>query len=356
MDNQHLKKKLFIIGTNVVKKYNFLFPIPYFQNLIFQVKMLQGTLYTFFLLFKGSSQLLICGGYNLKADTCEVINLESPDTTCNKLTGFPTTVKRAIGGLGIKGNLVICGGEQNNIRTNNCYTLENNEWVSSDSMNSVRVDAAAVQLQDGTLLVTGGSGATIDPLNFAEILTEGRWEINIPSLPAAIYAHCMIAVNSTTVIAIGGSNGQWSSNKTFYYTFGDENWTEGPQLKNQRGYFGCGKIRKGNDSQEMSLIVAGGIGDGSYLSSVEILDGDSNEWHTGPELPFKIGFSQMVEDQNGGVVLVGGESSLGSYLDTLFQLTHGGEDAVWAKMEQRLKIGRYWHTAVLVHDKIVDCS
>jgi hypothetical protein len=45
----------------------------------------------------------------------------------------------------------------------------------------------------------------------------------------------------------------------------------------------------------MSIIVAGGY-DNTYsrLSSVEILDEGSNEWQTGPELPFGIVDSQLV--------------------------------------------------------------
>jgi hypothetical protein len=106
----------------------------------------------------------------------------------------------------------------------------------------------------------------------------------------------------------------------------------------------------------MSIIVAGGWDGSSYLSSVEILDEGSNEWQTGPELPFGIGLSQMVEDQNGGVVLIGGYSSAVVNLDTLYQLPHGGQDAVWTKMEQKLKTGRREHTAILVPDNIVECS
>ena len=105
----------------------------------------------------------------------------------------------------------------------------------------------------------------------------------------------------------------------------------------------------------MSIIVAGGW-DGSYLLSVEILDVGSNEWQTGPELPFGIYRSQMVEDQNGGVVLIGGDSQSVGTLDTLYQLPHGGQDAVWTKMEQKMKTGREQHTAFMVPDNIVDCS
>jgi hypothetical protein len=233
--------------------------------------------------------------------------------------------------------------------------LENNEWVSSASMNSVRVEAAAIQLQDGKLLVTGGHDGSAS-LNGAEMLTEEGWETNIPNLPVTIYYHCMVTVNSTTVMAIGGYQNYDYSGKTFYFTFGEESWTEGPELKNKRASHSCGKIRRNKESQEMSIIVAGGYAYGSSLSSVEILDEGSNGWQTGPELPFGIWLSQMVEDQNGGVVLIGGQSLSFDNLDTLYQLPHGGQDAVWTKMEQKMKTGRRYHTAFLVPDNIVDCS
>ncbi len=306
-------------------------------------------------MFKGFSKLLICGGSNPYTDTCKVINLASSASTCKNPPNFPAKVFAAIGGLGFKGNPIICGGWQNDARSNKCYSLENKEWVSSASMNSVRVDAAAAQLQDGKLLVTGGYVSFGSSLNSAEMLTEEGWESNLPSLPVTILGHCMFTVNSTTVMVIGGRQDGQISGKTFYFTFGEESWTEGPELKNKREGHSCGRIRRNKESQEMSIIVAGGY-DGSYLSSVEILDEGSNEWQTGPELPFGILFSQIVEDQNGGVVLIGGFSSSGETLDTLYQLPHGGQDAMWTKMEQKMNTRRENHSAFLVPDNIVDCS
>ncbi len=307
-------------------------------------------------MFKGFSKLLICGGFDPDTDTCEVINLASSASTCKDPLNFPAKVFGAIGGLGFKGNPIICGGVQNGVLSNKCYSLENNEWVSSASMKLVRVYAAAAQLKDGKLLVTGGDDGS-DFLNSSEMLTEEGWESNIPSLPVTIAYHCMVTVNSTTVMVIGGwQNGKGHSEKTFYFTFGEESWTEGPKLKNKRAAHSCGKIRRNKESQEMSIIVAGGYDGSSLLSSVEILGEDSNEWQTGPKLPFGIDGSQMVEDQNGGVVLIGGESPSVVNLDTLFQLPHGGQDAVWTKMEQKMKTGRQWHSAFLVPDNSVNCS
>ena len=283
------------------------------------------------------------------------MNLASSASTCKNPPIFPARVYDAFGGLGFKGNPILCGGDQNGTDSNKCYSLENNEWVSSASMNSIRVDAAAAKLKDGKLLVTGGYDAYYSYLSSAEMLTEEGWESNIPSLPVTIAYHCMVTLNSTTVMAIGGIQNRQFSGKTFYFTFGEESWTEGPELKNKRAAHSCGKIRRNKESQEMSIIVADGY-DGSYLSSVEILDEDSNEWQAGPELPFGIWRSQMVEDQNGGVVLIGGQLSLGDILDTLYQLPHGGQDAVWTKMEQKMKTVRREHTAFLIPDNIVDCS
>ncbi len=126
-------------------------------------------------MFKGFSTLLICGGVN--TDTCELINLASSTSTCKNPPNFPAKVFRAIGGLGCNGNPILCGGFQNGAYSNKCYSLENNEWVSSASMNSERYAAAAAQLQDGKLLETGGYYGSSPDLNSAEMLTEEGWEV-----------------------------------------------------------------------------------------------------------------------------------------------------------------------------------
>jgi hypothetical protein len=70
----------------------------------------------------------------------------------------------------------------------------------------------------------------------------------------------------------------------------------------------------------------------------------------------------MVEDPQGGVVLIGGvvfnprASPTHHIEDTLLQLPHGGKDALWREVEQKMAIGRNLHTAFLVPDNIVDCS
>jgi hypothetical protein len=332
--------------------------IPRFFSVEFAVSLYHKLTKNAITLHKGLSKLLICGGYP-NTDTCEVINLASSVSTCKNPPNFLAKVYGANGGQGFKENPIICGGSQDGADLNKCYFFKNNMWVSSASMNLVRYAAAAAQLQDGKLLVTGGFDGS-GSLNSAEMLTVEGWESNIPSLPVTIALHCIVSVNSTTVMVIGGFQNDQYSVKTFYFTLGEKSWTEGPELENKRRAHSCGKIRRNKESKEMSIIVAGGYAGGwdvsSILSSVEILDEGSNEWQTGPKLPFGIGYSEMVEDQNGGVVLIGGYSSSVDNLDTLYQLPHGGQDAVWTKMEQKMQTGRRQHTSFLVPDNIVDCS
>jgi N-acetylneuraminic acid mutarotase len=301
----------------------------------------------------GFSKILICGGFDPTIKACEVIDLQSSATICKDPPNLPATFWGGIGGLGLKEHPIICGGKQNDAISNRCYSLENNQWVSSFSMRSIRHTTAAAQFRDSKLVVTGGYNGLF--VNTAEMLTQNGWDSSVPSLPVTIWSHCMVAVNSTTVMVIGGDQKINGLGKTFYFTFGAESWIEGPELFFERLFPSCGRIRRDKDSQEMSIIYAGGE-DASIMSTVQILHAGSNEWQTGPELPFGISASQMVEDPNGGVVLIGGYSKANPNLDTLYQLPHGGQDAVWTKMEQKLKSGRRLHTAFLVPDDIVDCS
>jgi hypothetical protein len=102
-------------------------------------------------------------------------------------------------------------------------------------------------------------------------------------------------------------------------------------LKHKRKLHSCGRIKKKRQSREFSIIVAGGY-EGSYLSSVEILDTGSNEWREGPKLPFRIDKAEMEKDQNGVVVLVGGESDSDKYLD-FFNFS----------MQERMQFGLSWN-------------
>ena len=62
----------------------------------------------------------------------------------------------------------------------------------------------------------------------------------------------------------------------------------------------------------------------------------------------------MVEDPQGGVILVGGKSYWEDSSYKLFRLPQLG--ARWVEMPQKLAVGRYFHIAVLVSSTFANCS
>ena len=64
----------------------------------------------------------------------------------------------------------------------------------------------------------------------------------------------------------------------------------------------------------------------------------------------------MVEDATGGGLLVGGHSDEDQYLDTLFQIPNVGEDSDWIELPQKLKMGRFLHSAFLVPSATTSCT
>jgi hypothetical protein len=301
--------------------------------------------------------------------TIEIIDLESAKT-CKNLPDFPYATA-GFGGLGFQNMPMICSKSQKNAE---CYSLDRNKWTSSPSpitKEGICTRAVSFSLFSSTTNKCSNAVVSLSPYptkpyklfltgrKTIEVLTEKGWkELPQTSPVVNIYDHCAVLINSTTVMVIGGIQNLQFSNKTYFFNTENEIWTEGPQLKNIRKSHSCGTIRKSSQSQEFSVIVAGGDGY-EIFASVEILDPGSNEWRKGPELPFGIEEAQMVEDQNGGVVLVGGRTGNylnRKYLDTLYQLPHGGADTEWLEMEQKLETGRAYHVAFLVPDSLVDCS
>ena len=306
------------------------------------------------LLSIGYTKLLVgvgVGNSGIVQNSIEIIDLASPSTSCEDLTNFPIYVSGAIGGLTPNKNPIICGG-----RFSDCYSYEDGVWNSSSSMTTSRSNAAASlsPFPNGAdnLFVTGGVTGS-QYLKTAEALSDDGWQQISTSLPVTISQHCMVILNSTTVLIIGGLQSGYLSPKTYFFNTEINEWVKGPKLLLSRNNIGCGKLRKDNGSSQYSVIVAGGYDGSSSMSSVEILDVGASEWRTGPNLPIDLYGASMVEDPSGGVVLIGGYKET-SWLDTLYQLSHANSE--WVLMPQKLKNGRYYATTFLVPDEITNCN
>ena len=293
-------------------------------------------------------------GYNL----VEVIDLESSRSVCSNITNLPQAGSRQLGGVNIYRNPFLCGGGGMEI---DCYAFKQGQWEPSYPLNQPRVAAAiseSVFWGDSSVshFITGGRIGN-ETHTSTEVLDSDGWSLKLPDLPIPISDHCMVLLNSTTVMVIGGFHNNVTSGDTYIMNSMQGDWMPGPPLNTNRIRHGCGRVRKSLNDSEFLVIVAGGYWPNvSDISSVEILDEETLTWKEGPALPFGLPDGRLVEDPAGGVILVGGrgDQSLAP-IDTLYRLSHA-EATKWRLMPQRLKIARKWPSAFLIPDGIIDCA
>jgi hypothetical protein len=307
----------------------------------------------------GSSKILVGLGWTFTSwtNTVEIVDLDSTMSKCKNLPKFPEPTAGAVGGISNNTHPTICGG--GSPLSNKCHTFVDDEWRPSFEMkHEVIFGASAQSANSQFLIISGGNSGSGQYFKDVNVLMDHGWERIQSDLPEGLDHHCMVRMNSTSVISIGGYNGtgRSSMSNTFVLKSWDHPWASGPSLKYARNSHSCARIRKNIKSlPEFSIIVAGGV-DTNLLSSVEILDDGASLWRAGPDLPVGIRGAAMVEDPLGGVILIGGESSANKFLDSLYRLSHAGDEAGWIRLSQKLSTGRHSHTAIMVPDSIVDCD
>jgi len=253
----------------------------------------------------------------------EIIDLSSPKMKCQNLPNFPVAIAGAVGALGLNNEPLICGGfkASNMAYQNACTKFENGAWQSAPNLNQKRAMAGISRspFPDSTLkiLVTAGDDGT------SEALTESGWKYLHPNLEISTYASCIRHINSTTVVLVDGPE-----KMTYLFNTENEKWEKVTWLEIFRHNYDCARIRTDEHSLSYSMIVVGGEnGKNNILESTEILDLNASrlQWVKGPNLPFGIKEASLAEGPNGEVILVGGYSSEGRYLTTLFKLAHAGD-------------------------------
>ena len=152
-------------------------------------------------------------------NSVEIVDLLSTSTQCQNFPNFPRSGYGASGELDNNGNPIVCGGYPS---TANCETFLNGQWVSRELLNEARSDSSIIKspfLNESVSLFLTGS---LNPdLNSAEVLVNGKWEKWSVPLPVTIGSHCMVKVNSSALILIGGIQDGSTSSRTHkvYVTF-----------------------------------------------------------------------------------------------------------------------------------------
>jgi hypothetical protein len=316
---------------------------------------------------------MVATGYYLGyLSSIKVVNLDpsTPNLVCDNLPDFPNSLQGGIGHLFNGTTPIIAAGYKPFEDTYECFALKDGAWKQISSLSTQRQYASSVlvPLENENEVIIVSGGRHLDNLNSVESFNGMDWEQGMFSnMPYKVYQHCLVKINSTTLLSIGGvqSGGVANTNlyqqeenpslkievpNTYFYNIQDNQWTEGPTLNTARGGLSCGILNWKNpetDQFEAIAVAAGGPSD-----TVELLflgRGDS-PWVMGPSLPYAAGLSTMIEFQNSVILVGGGGGGDGQHL---YQLS--SPNGTWVEMKQTLKEPREGHVSFLVPDEIVNC-
>ena len=299
----------------------------------------------------GFSKLAIFTGYD---EGVYVIDLEDPSNNCKNLTDVPVKVYGASGIL-FDSKPMFCGGNDGPAECD-CFEYEQSQWWSVAAMPTCRWlsgSASLINQEDhkSRFVIAGGTIGGGNALSNVESYDGTSWS-SLPNLPSPLYDHCMVAVNETVLLSIGGFP---LTTKTFFYNAELNQWLPGPELLKARYWASCAIVEWKNtaDGQLGQVVVVAGGHNEFDLSSTELLyiNDISSGWQPGPELPLAVEGSVMVEYKD-RVILVGGRGGVDGR--HLYQLS--SRDGPWIEMEQTLPNRKYFHIAFLIPDELTDCQ
>jgi hypothetical protein len=285
----------------------------------------------------------------------EIIDLSMSSSTCQDLPNLPIATYGSFGGLIQQDYPLFCGG--GNGHEKKCFAYKGGSWQESALLKTNRVWASyspSPFLQNPHSLLVVGGGENVNTL---EHFSENDWRMDLPRLPVTIHQGCMIKINSTTVMVVGGYQNKLLSDKTFFLTKNRSVWIDGPKLLIPRRGHVCGMIQSDQASSGFTAIVVGGHDNRNYLATSEILDQATGKWRVGPELPVGASsyFAALVEDAEGGIIYVGGYTGT-EHLTTIYRLSHAGDGSRWVELPQKLKKGRREFVAFMIPDHLTSCN
>ena len=174
----------------------------------------------------------------------------------------------------------------------------------ADSLTGARADHTATLLQNGQVLVVGGSGAN-SVLASAEQFDPGtnRWTPLAIGLNTARSNHTATLLQNGQVLVVGGRGVRDLLASVELFDPAANNWTTLLSLSHARVEHTATLLQNGQ------VLVVGGRGVRDLLASVELFDPATNNWTTLPSLSQAREEHTATRLENGQVLIVGGQCS-----------------------------------------------
>ena len=308
--------------------------ITFYWNFISFLRLLPST--------NGFSKLLVTTGIDGNYVTkSEVLDLLDPKVRCDPWVDYPMGVFGAVGTL-IQNKMIICGGSSSEIDAiTNCYVLEPYRVTEINGLQIGSFSSGYSSFND-SLFVAGGYRNS--RLTRTEYITEMDRK-NGPEIPIEAEGQCIIQINENEILLTGGLTNNGTINKTWFYNHQTEKWTNGPDTIESKSFHACGKFKIDGI---MVLVLAGG----TYITSVEFLVLNDQNWIPGPSLPFyPTDYSRIVVNEN-QLYFIDTFQNMILTLDCPTDLF----SCNWKEMEQKLEYPRKYAIVSLIPDSLASCS
>ena len=222
----------------------------------------------------------------------EIFNLGCPTFQCDKIDKVPGGgLNRVASAGGMIGDTpILCGGHhpEDDIIFKTCFKfIKKNggyKWVKGDNALSIAryiPSYGSIVIED-QLLLSGGVIKKGGPYSVLQefVSLDGEFTSSVLQFPT-YYGQCMVQINETSVLVIGGV-GKSHDKKTTFMNFKTGKMSSGPELANKRHAHGCNKVTIGGET--IAFSVGGGTpwkADFQHTTEYLNLDKDSAEWKAG---------------------------------------------------------------------------
>ena len=173
--------------------------------------------------------------------------------------------------------IVVVGGFEPVFSTSSrveAYVVDEDRWIELPDLPSPRHHPAAAALEDGTIVVTGGTDGIMgwDPEDNAWALAPDadEWTALDP-LPEPRWGHRLLAMDNQLIL-IGGHGGE----DTLLWTF-EDGWQRGAPIPEPRDHLGAVVV-------DDEIWVVGGRHD-DIKHTVDLYEPATDSWRDGPNLP-----------------------------------------------------------------------
>ena len=275
----------------------------------------------------------------------EIIDLANPNVTCRNLPDLPEPVNQALG-FWFRGSLNVCKNPLN-AKTCDCQVFDaiNRAW-----------DPKEIPWGCPSF-VTFPSRAGKNIVFAIEQTDAGFFANNAKSnyvakFPINIRDQCLVSINETLFLSVGGTDGAVYTNQTFFFDSERNIWFEGPELLQPLPAHSCAMLDWNNPTTNLSekIVFANLFNNSTDNWSLNLLylDDTSRGWQLSPiTVPREALYSTLVSYKN-SVLLVSGAGP------KIYQLT--APTGPWTSMKQELNTQRGLAAAFLIPNELSDCN